>query len=84
MKRFFIVGDFGDLTAREDLDQVTDAMNKLASKNKYDFIATVGDNVYENGIESMDKLDDVKDIMTYFKKPNIKKMPMFLTLGNHD
>jgi len=84
VKRFFIVGDFGDLTAREDLDQVTDAMNKLASKNKYDFIATVGDNVYENGIESMDKLDDVKDIMTYFKKPNIKKMPMFLTLGNHD
>ena len=66
--RFFVVGDYGDLTKYNDLHRVTDFMEYLSTQETYDFIATVGDNVYENGIQSMDKLDDVKAIMKAFKK----------------
>lgn len=82
--RFFVVGDFGDTSSYKDLDYVTDIMDSVSSSQKYDFIATVGDNVYENGIENMKKLDDANKIMGAFKKPNVKDIPMYLTLGNHD
>ena len=84
ISRFFVIGDFGDLETYSDLEHVTNIMENLSSNQNFDFIATVGDNVYENGIESMKKLDDVNKIMKSFKKPHIKNTPMYLTLGNHD
>ena len=68
LTRFFVVGDFGDLTKSNDLHRVTDSMSYLGSQEKFDFIATVGDNIYENGIASMDKLEDANLIMKAFKK----------------
>ena len=84
ISKFFVVGDFGDIETYSNLEHVTDVMNQLSSNEKYDFIATVGDNVYEKGIESMSKLDTVNKIMNSFKKSHIKDTPMYLTLGNHD
>ena len=82
--RFFIIGDFGDTETYENLDYVTDTMSKISSDNKIDFIATVGDNMYENGIEDIEDLDNVNKVMKAFKKPNVENLPMYLTLGNHD
>ena len=84
VQRFFVIGDFGDMATYTDLDHVTDMMQKISSSQKFDFIATVGDNVYEKGIKSMDKLDEVNQIMKAFKKPTLQDIPMYLTLGNHD
>lgn len=82
--RFFVVGDFGDVTALDDLDKVTTLMNEFSSEEDYEFSITVGDNVYENGIVSMDNLTDVQSIMSKFKKDSLRNVPMYLTLGNHD
>lgn len=82
--RFFVVGDFGDTQAKEDINHVTDTMAKISSTQKYEFIATVGDNIYENGIESMEDLSNADEIMKFFKKPTLEDIPMYLTLGNHD
>lgn len=82
--RFFVVGDFGDPTSLDDLDTVTDMMNELSGQEKYEFTLTVGDNVYEKGIESMKNLDAVQSIMKKFKKKNLRSVPLYLTLGNHD
>lgn len=84
MHRFFVIGDFGYLQHFSYLDHVTDIMSQISSEEKYDFIATVGDNVYDNGIVDIKKRDDVDKIMSAFKKPALKDLPMYLTLGNHD
>jgi hypothetical protein len=84
VQRFFVVGDFGDPETKENIDHMTDIMDHLAETQEYDFIASVGDNLYPNGIESMDDLKSVDSVMEFFQKSNTKDIPMYLTLGNHD
>ncbi|CAI2372856.1 unnamed protein product [Moneuplotes crassus] len=84
VQRFFAIGDFGDYKSKENIDAMTDIMNKLAAKDQYDFITTMGDNFYPNGIESMNDLDLPDKIMSFFQKGNIRNLKMFPTLGNHD
>lgn len=84
VQRFFVVGDFGDLDSKENIDHMTNIMDHLSEKQTYDFIATVGDNLYPNGIESMDNLENISSVMEFFQKSNTKDLPMYLTLGNHD
>ena len=59
-------------------------MDKQAKESKVDFMLTVGDNLYENGIESMTDLTAINKVMSYFQSPNLKNLPMYVTLGNHD
>lgn len=84
VQRFFAIGDFGDYDTKENIDAMTDIMNGLAQDKEYDFITTMGDNFYPDGITSMDDLKIPNKIMGYFKKDGIKDLKMFPTLGNHD
>lgn len=68
---FFVVGDFGDLgdQGRADknyFDHVTTAMDTTAKTTGVDFMLSVGDNIYENGIESPNDYSYADKIMTYF------------------
>jgi predicted MPP superfamily phosphohydrolase len=82
--RFFVIEDFGDINASKDLNLITDPIDKISSTQHYDFIATVGDNIYEKGIDNMKDLSDADEIMKHFKKPSLGEIPMYLTLGKHD
>ncbi|CAI2372687.1 unnamed protein product [Moneuplotes crassus] len=84
VQKFFMVGDFGDYKHKENIDGMTDIMSQLAAQDTYDFILTVGDNFYPDGIESMDDLDLPDNIMSFFQKDNIRDLKMFPILGNHD
>lgn len=51
--RFFVIGDYGDVSKYRILSSVTDTMNNLASEHSFSHIVTVGDNIYENGLEDI-------------------------------
>lgn len=45
---------------------------------------SVGDNIYENGIENPNDYVYANKIMQYFQKENIKNVPLYIAAGNHD
>ncbi|MEK7755630.1 MAG: hypothetical protein AAB385_00250, partial [Planctomycetota bacterium] len=51
-ERFMVVGDMG--TGRPDQYKVAAAMAQRAKSDHVDFILTVGDNIYEDGVSSVD------------------------------
>jgi len=82
--KFFVIGDFGYLKHPEGLENMTNIMNYLNAEKDHDLIITGGDNFYPSGIESIDDLEDVDEVMTYFDKKNIKDLQLYATLGNND
>ena len=82
--RFFVIGDFGFYYHYRQVSSVTDSMNDLATKNHYDHIITVGDNIYEKGIEDINNRWKAWLVMSVFKKSALKNILIYPTLGNHD
>ena len=89
-----VFGDAG--TGRAGQYRVGEAMADVCSRSGCDFAVTLGDNIYENGIE-VDERDDpdasYREIMTQFddkfERPyqRFKDFPGFhfwISLGNHD
>jgi predicted phosphodiesterase len=79
--RCLALGDMG--TGHPDQHRVAKAMSIFAKREGTDFILTLGDNFYENGVTSVDdpqwktKFEDVYDAAPL-------AVPVYATLGNHD
>jgi len=76
-----VLGDWGNGTAGQG--EVAMSIRRRAAKTPYDFLITVGDNIYPTGIESPDDprlkiyFDDV------YKGPGLD-VDIYPALGNHD
>ena len=83
---FTVVGDFGLVEHLSYADKLFTAINDhTAAGHPFSFFVTVGDNIYPSGITDLnDKtLYNTLDELLY-KKPELKNIPMYATLGNHD
>lgn len=79
--RFMAIGDMG--TGRPDQYTVAEAMTSKATRDGLDFILTVGDNIYEHGVDSVDDLQWQTKFEKVYADP-VLDVPFFATLGNHD
>ena len=79
MKHFIITGDTG--SGSIDQYKVSHSMIKLIQKKPIKSIILLGDNIYENGCNSIHD----KKFITKFEKPyQYIDKPFYLCLGNHD
>ena len=77
--RFIAVGDCGK--GNEGQKKVAAAMRDKCSKDGCDFIQMLGDNIYNNGVSSVDD----PQWMTKFEQPYANvTYPFWVVLGNHD
>jgi len=81
---FIAIGDWG--SRRERQNEVAEAMGQWCSQdsNNCDFILSTGDNIYSDGVDSVDDphFDDTwRDV---YNTPGIADLPWYLTVGNHD
>jgi tartrate-resistant acid phosphatase type 5 len=77
--RFVAVGDTGKGTPEEA--QVAQAIAAKCAKDGCDFVQLLGDNVYENGVASVDDTEwQAKFEQAYASVPG----PFWVVLGNHD
>lgn len=78
---FLALGDWG-MKGEYYQKSVAKGMDQYISQNKVDFILTLGDNFYADGVKS------VHDNHFYESWKNIysfhEKLPWYITLGNHD
>jgi tartrate-resistant acid phosphatase type 5 len=83
MAEFYILGDMG--SGSKDQYKVGDSMLQMINKHKHKhtFVCGLGDNIYENGVESVDDIQFIDK----FEKP-YEKIPdsikFYMVLGNHD
>ncbi len=74
-----VIGDMGDGSDRQQ--QVAAAMLQQCQQQACDFVLTVGDNIYPDGLASLDN----PLIQSNFEQPyQAFDIPFFITLGNHD
>ena len=79
---FAIIGDWGR-GGRPDQAQVAQQM-AIACKNAgANFIISVGDNFYENGVASVDDPQWQKSFERVYAAPSLQ-VPWYVILGNHD
>ena len=81
-----VIGDFGYLKTEEKIEHVAEQMAALVEQDGpvYEHILTVGDNLYPNGIENMNDLSTMEQVLSYFDVDGLKQLPFKPTLGNHD
>jgi len=80
-ERFMVIGDMG--TGRPDQFTVALAMARRAESDQVNFILTVGDNIYENGVSSADDPQWKTKFELVYADPALQ-LPIYPTLGNHD
>lgn len=77
--RFITFGDFG--TGAQAQYQVAAAIEKKCQALGCDFAVTLGDNIYNNGVSSVDD----PQFESKFEKPYARlPFKFYMTLGNHD
>lgn len=77
--RFVAFGDFG--TGAAGQYAVAKAMKQHCQKLGCDFAITLGDNIYNNGVSSVND----PQFQTHFEKPYAEfNFPFYMVLGNHD
>jgi tartrate-resistant acid phosphatase type 5 len=78
---FYTIGDWGKLT--NDLKKIAKSMNNISKSFEPNFILSLGDNFYPDGVESSDdpKWNDVYENIFTGKK---LYCPWYAILGNHD
>ena len=83
---YFLIGDYGWLEQEETIERVANGMVRVANASKFSFdaILTLGDNLYPNGIESMNDLSSMRRALRYFKQAPLGNLPIHAALGNHD
>jgi tartrate-resistant acid phosphatase type 5 len=79
--RFFILGDWG--TGGRGQRQVAEAMAKIARLHGVDFLISVGDNFYEDGVGSTSDLQWNSRFVEIYSAPELQR-PWYSVLGNHD
>ncbi|MBU0719293.1 MAG: metallophosphoesterase [Planctomycetes bacterium] len=80
-ERFIAIGDMG--TGRQSQRAVAAAMADRARVDGLDFIITVGDNIYPNGVRSADDDQWKSKFEDVYADPSLQ-VPIYPTLGNHD
>jgi len=70
-------------TGRPDQFKVAEAMTKRAKADPIDFMITVGDNFYENGVSSANDSQWKTKFEDVYADPTLQ-IPVFPSLGNHD
>jgi len=79
---FLVVGDWGRDGAQHQRD-VADAMGRAAADAGARFILSVGDNFYEDGIQSVEDAQWRTSFEAIYTAPSLQ-VPWFVALGNHD
>ena len=82
--RFFIIGDYGELSNYFGVRGTSIMMENLAKTKPYDYIITAGDNFYSNGITNIYFRLKPWLITNLFKRSIIGNLDIYPTLGNHD
>ncbi len=80
-ERFIVFGDMG--TGHSDQYKVAEAMAQRAKSDHVDFILTVGDNFYEDGVSSVDDPQWKTKFEDVYADPALQ-LPIYPILGNHD
>jgi tartrate-resistant acid phosphatase type 5 len=79
---FLVFGDWGRQGERDQV-QVATQMAKVARGVNPQFIISVGDNFYENGVKSVDDPHWQKSFEKVYSDPALQ-LPWYCILGNHD
>ncbi|MBW8745644.1 MAG: metallophosphoesterase [Sphingomonas sp.] len=79
---FLVVGDWGRDGAQHQRD-VADAMGRAAADAGARFIISVGDNFYEDGVQSAADAQWRTSFEAIYTAPSLQ-VPWFVALGNHD
>jgi tartrate-resistant acid phosphatase type 5 len=79
---FLIFGDWGR-QGEQDQVEVAIQMAKAATDLKPQFIISVGDNFYENGVQSVDDPHWQSSFEDVYRDPALQ-VPWYCILGNHD
>ena len=79
---FLAVGrqGYGNTWAR----QIADAMERLAADRPTHFAVLLGDNFYPAGVHAVDDRQWVTKFESLYDGPNLRGMPFYAVLGNHD
>ncbi len=80
---FMLIGDFGDIDQLDKAEETFKTINAYAGDHDFKFFVTLGDNVYYEGISSVDD-PKFRKMYKLFENDNIKHLPIYPTLGNHD
>ncbi|KAJ0235395.1 Purple acid phosphatase 4 [Hirschfeldia incana] len=79
---FLVIGDWG----RRGLFNQTEValqMGRIGEKMDIDFVVSTGDNIYDNGMKSIDDPAFQISFTNIYKSSSLQK-PWYLVLGNHD
>ena len=79
---FLVVGDWGRDGAQHQRD-VAEAMGRAAAESGARFVLSVGDNFYENGVQSASDPQWRTSFEAIYTAPSLQ-VPWFVALGNHD
>lgn len=80
-QRFFVIGDFG--TGKPDQHAVAASMAKRAEREPIDFMVTVGDNIYNFGVLSVNDPQWKTKFESVYDDESLQ-VPVYAALGNHD
>lgn len=73
---------FGDAgTGKEMQYEVAKSMKRVCDHSGCDFAIMLGDNIYENGVDSV---NDIQFINKFEKPYSSFEIPFYVSLGNHD
>ena len=81
--RFFALGDWGRNGAHKQ-KKLANAMEQSAAEKRIDFVISLGDNFYPDGVSSMNDKQWQKSFEKIYTGPNLKSIPWYAALGNHD
>ncbi|KAG2265628.1 hypothetical protein Bca52824_072707 [Brassica carinata] len=79
---FLVIGDWGR-RGLYNQSQVALQMGKIGEKMDIDFVVSTGDNIYDNGMKSIDDPAFQLSFANIYISPSLQK-PWYLVLGNHD
>ncbi|WP_455204355.1 metallophosphoesterase [Kaarinaea lacus] len=77
--RFITVGDVG--TGSDEQYRVAKAMENKCNADGCDFVLLLGDNIYDNGVDSISDAQFQSKFELPYKNINV---PFYVALGNHD
>lgn len=82
-RSLIIVGDWGRDSAPHQRD-VARQMDVVAGEMDCASVISVGDNFYEDGVQSVDDVKWRTSFEDIYSGPNLKSLPWYVALGNHD
>ena len=82
--RFFIIGDYGELSNYLNIRKVSVLMDQIASQKNFSHIITAGDNFYSDGITNINFRLKPWIVTNLFQRESIGRLKIYPTLGNHD